>query len=419
MSSSDITAVLDFLRFARAYSVQHLPFFAPALFRTTIRLTEQVPIAAIDQRMNVYWNPAVVQDIQARHGRDSALAQLGFIWIHEISHLLREHADRAKDLGAEARLWNVAADLEINDGNWPHLTMPVDYPGLLAQKFNLPTGQLAEWYYRKLEQPSGETQVTLAWGDEGSGVHGQLRPWELDIQEADLNQAINQVTLDLVRQEVAEAMESTQIGKLPGSWQRWVKEKLQPKIDWRKVLQNRVRMSIQTSLGGKADYTHARPNRRQNVYQPFLMPSLRGDLQARISVVVDTSGSMSPQMLAQAVGEVCGLLETFHLPVTVIPCDARAYDAIEIRDRSDYLKLNSLAGGGGTNMIAGVDAALEERPTPDAIIVLTDGYTPWPPPTAKVSIIFGVFHQGRQDFPLPPMPPHRRDAVVGIDLTTL
>jgi Mg-chelatase subunit ChlD len=48
-----------------------------------------------------------------------------------------------------------------------------------------------------------------------------------------------------------------------------------------------------------------------------------------------------------------------------------------------------LLGGGGTDMGAGLAAAVELAPRPDLIIVLTDGRTPWParaPDRAKVVV---------------------------------
>jgi len=47
-----------------------------------------------------------------------------------------------------------------------------------------------------------------------------------------------------------------------------------------------------------------------------------------------------------------------------------------------------LAGGGGTDMGIGIDAAMKLKQKPDIIIVLTDGQTPWPnrPPKAKTII---------------------------------
>jgi predicted metal-dependent peptidase len=45
-----------------------------------------------------------------------------------------------------------------------------------------------------------------------------------------------------------------------------------------------------------------------------------------------------------------------------------------------------MKGGGGTDMGAGIEAAMEERIKPDVLIVITDGMTSWPenPPKAKL-----------------------------------
>jgi len=111
-----------------------LPWFAPALFQCNIQLTEKVPLAAIDQHLN------------------SALSQLGFVWIHEISHILREHGDRAKAHNASHGLWNVAADLEINDSKWEGLAPPDIFPLVFPETYDLPEGQITEYYYQKLKE---------------------------------------------------------------------------------------------------------------------------------------------------------------------------------------------------------------------------------------------------------------------------
>ncbi len=67
------------LRFARAYTADKLPWFAPALFRCRIILSASVEVAAIDRHYNVYWNPEVVEDIWNHRPRELALAELGFI----------------------------------------------------------------------------------------------------------------------------------------------------------------------------------------------------------------------------------------------------------------------------------------------------------------------------------------------------
>jgi predicted metal-dependent peptidase len=410
------------LRFSRAYAAQQLPWFAPALYRCRIVITEKVPIAAIDQQMNVYFNPSVVAKISASE-RKKSLRELGFLWIHEISHILRRHAERAKENGFYPQLWNIAADFEINDSHWEGLSMPEDFPGLLPKDYLLPNGQLAEKYYSLLGKEGGKSEqlqrlLDLVM-DEGSGVHGHSRIWELaSTPEASSKNEVNEMVLSLIRKEVAEQLKQAP-GNIPGNWRRWVNEILQPKVDWRKVLRHRVKMAIQLSVGGRLDYSYQRFSRRQSAYHPVFLPSLSGDLEAQIAVVVDTSGSMSAQMLGQATGEVCGIMKRLRVPVTVIPCDARAYEPIRVNTSSDQIKLYQLSGGGGTDMNAGIEAALALPKKPNVIIVLTDGFTPWPVKLPEVSLIFGIFHQGKTSFPTPPMPPFSTSSVIGIDLAKL
>jgi predicted metal-dependent peptidase len=50
-----------------------------------------------------------------------------------------------------------------------------------------------------------------------------------------------------------------------------------------------------------------------------------------------------------------------------------------------------LAGGGGTDMGAGIAAAASLRPRPSVVIVLTDGFTPWPErPPKGIRVVVGL-----------------------------
>jgi len=107
-----------------------------------------------------------------------------------------------------------------------------------------------------------------------------------------------------------------------------------------------------------------------------------------VAVVVDTSGSMSPDDLAQCIADIASLTRSVAgaaggVPVRVIPCDAAAGPMSLVRTKADVPRIE-LTGGGGTDMRVGIEAAANLRPMPEVIVVLTDGYTPWPsaPPTA-------------------------------------
>lgn len=406
------------LRMARAYAAEKLPWFAPALFAARLVLSEDYPgLAAIDGGMRAYFNPANVVDL-ARHGDPHlALRELAWVWVHEISHLLRDHRDRACERNAEAVRWNVAADLEINDAAWPGLEPPRRWPPLLPAKFQLPTGKLAEFYYQHL--PDHLDDVADASGsfwDEGSGIHGHGRPWELD-PLTDRAPAVSPLEQKSIRQGVAAAMaEHARRGDLPGGWSRWAEQTLRPHVNWRDQLRRRVRGAIVLGVGGRLDYGYQRPHRRGAAYKPLLRPSLQGDISARVACVVDTSGSISPRALSACLAEVRGVLEAMRTPITVIPCDAVAYEPIRIFTQSDFLNLE-LKGGGGTDMVAGIEAALDLKPRPDAVVVLTDGWTPYPAHRYATPVVFGILvPAGSRYIHAPPIPPWKPEDLVVIPL---
>jgi len=182
------------------------------------------------------------------------------------------------------------------------------------------------------------------------------------------------------------------------------------------MLKRKIRGAFTVGTGKRIDYSFARPHRRAEVYDPVLPPSLQGDFLPRIVCVVDTSDSIGERELAQALAEVRKVLETFQLPITVIPCDAVPYEPIQVFTSSQAQRLK-LRGGGGTNMVAGIEAALKLRPIPDVVIVLTDGYTPLPSQRYKVPVLFVIFHPtGDGEVPKPPMPPWREQDVVIVPL---
>lgn len=416
----DARSVEKYVRMARARAADCLPFFAEPLYAARLVVTSACPsLAAVDRRMRVYFQPEATARLVQQAGPRDAVDQLAWVWVHEISHVLRDHADRAVAHDADPTIWNVAADLEINDAQWEGLQPPVDYPPLLPRQFDLPEQLLAETYYDKLpKSPTAWVRRGLRnpLGDEGSGTHGRDRPWELN-DEADDAGGLSSVELEALRENVVRQMQSSSSrGLVAGGWRRWLDRLSRPRIDWKRLLLRRLRGAVATTLGRRIDYSFARAHRRQDVYAPIVRPSLLGPNSPTIACVVDTSGSMSDGQLAGCVSEVRGVLDALRTPVTLIPCDAKAYEPIRLLAESDFASLGrKLPGGGGTNMVAGVDAALALKPRPDAVLVLTDGYTNYPPQPYDTPVIFAILPTKFQlQPPLPPIPPWRASDVIRI-----
>jgi predicted metal-dependent peptidase len=102
---------------------------------------------------------------------------------------------------------------------------------------------------------------------------------------------------------------------------------------------------------------------------------------------------MHEELLARALAEVEGLLARGGLrqtQVRVLAVDTNVH-AVRRVSRASQVEL---AGGGGTNMGVGIAAAAALHPRPSVIVVLTDGFTPWPDKSPKaVRVIVGLLTQ--------------------------
>ncbi|MBV1850200.1 vWA domain-containing protein [Catellatospora tritici] len=370
---------------ARLRAAQDRPYLATALYSLTIVASEQVPTMGVDRHWRCYANPRFVAE--------TPVDQLAAVWIHEVAHLLRDHHGRADRLPVADRRdhhrLNIAQDCEINDDLLAD-GLPLPESRVDPKALGLPIGQLFEQYLPSLPN----TRYVLV--ECGSGAHGNPMPWELDPAGA---AGVPGVEADAIRRQTAHAMRGHQRsrGKLPAGWQRWAQQVLEPVVDWRQALTGAVREAAAWA-GGAVDYTYQRPSRRGAALRGVVLPSLRAPLP-RVAIVVDTSGSMSEDDLAAVMGEISGVLRAVGVRgnrVTVLACDADVHATRKVATVGEVV----LAGGGGTDMRVGVAAALAVPQPPHVVIVLTDGYTPWPEAAlSRTRIIAGLV--GDQ----PPTPP--------------
>jgi predicted metal-dependent peptidase len=228
-------------------------------------------------------------------------------------------------------------------------------------------------------------------GDCGSGVGGHKRDYELPTptsvsgkKTADGHNipGIGEARGRLVAQETAREireMANKNPGSVPGNWVRWADRTLTPQVDWRSQLRQVIH-GIITSKSGYVYPSYRRPSRRAHVCPEIVRP-IYNDVVPRVALIIDTSGSMSDSMVGQGIAEVDGLLQSFanKAEVTVYFTDVAVSEAQRVRSAAALIPY----GGGGTDMRNGF-AAIEEDTDknpgnrPSVIVVVTDGYTPWP-----------------------------------------
>ena len=229
----------------------------------------------------------------------------------------------------------------------------------------------------------------------GSCAHGQQESWEEGPPGQSKVPGISSGEAEVIRRKVAEDViridqSSDDRGTVPEHWRRWADQKLRPKVDWRKELASLVRRAI-AAQSGASDYTYRRPSKRSP--PGIILPSLYQPVP-EVAVVVDTSGSISDNQIAQALAEVAGVLQAlgYRNSITVLSVDAEVHTCQRVF-RPEQVKL---VGGGGTDMGVGLDAALRLRPRPEVVIIITDGLTPWPdkPPT-NTSVVVALVGNGQ------------------------
>ncbi len=402
MAAPHASSAISGLAAARLWAAARYPYLASGIFAARVVRAPGIGTVAVDPGWRLWADPELTANWTS--------AEFGSVIVHHVCHLLRDHGARAGLAGVrpdEAKTWIRSADAEINDDLVPAgLTLPGD--PVLPEHLGCPSGQLAEQYFtatRSRMPGQGQRGAGDADGDPlptgranggeldcGSGADGFGRPWESG-QPAVLPPWQARLLQRLVAQQV---LAGKQAGDVPAGMLRWAANLLEPKVDWRRALAAELRKAV-ADTAGAVDYSYRRPSRRAAAVGNVVLPALRRPVP-EVAVVCDTSGSMSDDLLAASLAEVEGLLGALGLvrSLRVLACDTAAGQARRVSSARQV----ELVGGGGTDMGAGIAAAAALRPRPSIIVVLTDGYTPWPDGAPRASkVVVGLLGDEAPDAP--------------------
>jgi len=398
---------LEAFRLARLVAADLCPYFMHALFAAAPLAAPGLATFAVDRHWRLYCDPTKLCGPQSW---DSTTA--GAVLLHEVGHLLRDHASRADALPQPYQhlAWNLAGDAEIND-DLLAAGVPLPEGVVTPAALGGTDGGLAEEYYATLVPP-GQPPILDPEDDPaddgsagcGSGSGCPTVPGEI-AGDAPLDNGtapgVGQAEGDLVRRRVAHAVKDHVAakgrGSVPAGMERWASRVLTPPtVAWDRLLRAAVRRAV-ADQAGRTDYTYSRPSRRR--VPGTVQPAMRGP-SLIVSIVVDTSGSMRQADLDAALSEVQGVLRSGGIArdqVRVLSCDAAATTGRRVRSAATI----SLTGGGGTDMRIGIAGAESARPAPHVVVVLTDGDTPWPDQPTRSRLVCAVISE-RQPRNTPP-----------------
>jgi predicted metal-dependent peptidase len=352
------------------------PFFGSMALTLNIQESKNHKTMATNGK-DIFWSA----DFVDRHSQDEITGVIA----HEIMHVVMKHPLRLE--GRDHKRFNIACDYAIN----PALTAESNFT-LPKDRLEDPAfeGMYAEKIYNLLPDPrgGGDGQGDSEGGDQGQGQgqgqgqdQGQgdgmwgevLEPLNdnggamSDAEKSQMEAAIDQ-------QIMAAAASAKAIGSLPASIDAMVTEMKKPKVDFADVLKRHY--------GGDQpdDYSWRRPNKRMYQHVRVFAPSIGRIGCGKVTIIIDTSGSMSDGELAQCLGEMNNLSIEFNPEeVNVITFDTkvRTHRTYQAGEEITDIKVG---GRGGTDVLHVWEYMADHGVETDVMIFLTDmGFYHYPP----------------------------------------
>lgn len=332
--------------------------------------------------------------------------ELDFVMMHEILHVVLQHCLRGEDKDNER--YNIAADIVINstimhenddkassitlskygesmhiapDGKEGYLyTAEEVYEMLQSKQKNFDSGNKKSKKAGNVGSKKGRAEkvqksrkdmnkpVAKRWDD-----HSQWGKFEEDSK-----------LRDVWVKNFAECCEAIKVrdvsnnrGTLPMFAQRMLEKLKKPQTDWRTILNDFIQEEI-------CDYSFSPPDRRFQD-SPFFLPDFnemgKNDNVSDILFFIDTSGSISDNDMTTAFSEIKGAIDQYDgkLKGWLGFFDAAIIEPKPFSSFEEFIVIKP-AGGGGTDfqiIFEYVDQHMKDK-APNCIIILTDGYAPFP-----------------------------------------
>ncbi|TXG83247.1 MAG: hypothetical protein E6R13_04170 [Spirochaetes bacterium] len=281
---------------------------------------------------------------------------------HELLHIAFGHLTM-RDLYSDHKLFNIAADIEINQYIKP------DYlpeGGMTLDSFpelNLPPKAGTKTYYDLLQQAKDDgtspTLDNILSQMDGESIYDH-KTWDEFEELSEAEKKLIEKQIDHQLKEATEATEKRK-GDLPGE----LKERLaklfhvEPaKFDWKGYLRRFV---------GNSSIVYTKKLRRKFNKRYIENPGLKIKFKNHVLVGIDTSGSVSSDELKEFFNELHHMHKTGH-KITVAQCDTRINSIEDFNPKKDF----DIKGRGGTEFQPVIDH-FNQHGRYTALIYLTDG----------------------------------------------
>ena len=359
----------------------------------TWEVRDDVPTAGTNGR-DVVYGRAFINDADDKLTR--------FVVLHEYFHVMLMHMTVWQKMFEEdGQTANFAADAVINlmlhdlDPNGDFLTV-WDNAVLDQQYRGMDTGEI---YRAMKKKQNGKPQDGSGSGngkssDKPKAANGKEaqqfdkhEPAKPDAKgDGEGMKSLTPDEAEEVKRTVDSALRQGALiaGKIGADVSRAFGDLLEPQVDWAEQLREWLR----TTAAGNDLSTWRKPSRRW-LAQDTYMPSRYTEAVRRVTIGVDTSGSISQVQLQRALTEIMCACDTVRPEIVdVIYWDSRvaAHEVYEGEAVQTLAQTTKPKGGGGTRVGSMREYMEREDIKPEATIVFTDGYVEpdwggqWPGP---------------------------------------
>jgi predicted metal-dependent peptidase len=356
------------------------PFFGHLVSGLTRHITTSIDTVAVGLRgdtIQLIVNPLFfTKKLKRKEHRHAVLK-------HEVLHIVFRHLFRIPTPSHDRFLWNVAADLVVNQYVAPFVLPDgairiADFPELFE-------GQTADQYYSYLEtlkKSKKPTPEKLLLENLLSSFPSDHSLWSSSSSSRLDGEPVGSAVSDLVANVLEQAIEEKILraadhAKKHGVLPNWLEEVVSQirasryvKVNWKRVL----RLFAASSSHTKIKSTFRKESRRfESVPDLKTFEGLSIKKQQRIVVVVDTSGSIDDNQLDQFFTEIHAIHKN-GAHIEILEVDAEVKRTYPYRGKPPKFVL----GRGGTDFDPAFRWIRESSARFDGCIYLTDGYAEAP-----------------------------------------
>ena len=334
---------------------------------------------------HLYWNREFMKGLT----RDQKL----FFFAHEVYHIIFDHVGRRGSRDPE--IFNMACDFNINYSLVKeHIGEPIANM-LYDERYT--SDMSAYEIYDLLIENSTEIELTLdehlevnngpddekdgsGSGDgesqegegEGEGEGKGKKKAKIRVLGKDGKPRLTNEDLDKFRREVRAAViaaaQYAGSDRIPAGLKKMINNLLEPKLDWRSMLDAYIRSSI------KDDYSFQNLSRRSWA-SGAILPGQKFSERVEVFAAIDASGSTTAEMVTDFLSELTGIVSDFpDYKIDLISFDTEVYNHVVITpENQDELYKYEIQGNGGTLFECVYEYMKREGIEPERLVILTDG----------------------------------------------